>query len=371
MDRNYKRVVFVIGSLRYSGAERVLLCIANYLAAKGRDVGILLLQPESGGTYNDRLNSRIRCQEAVVCGNVLTSKIRRLLKIRTQIKKMAPDIIISFGNVCNTNTLAAMLFSRIPVIVSERNDPRVDPPKIFKRMVRCLTYPFASGFVFQTNEARKYFPMLIQKRSTVIPNPVAAESVPSVFEGDRKKDIVSVGRLDLKQKNHSLLIRAFAYIANEFPNYRLVIYGEGPDRKQLEAEAAATGLGGRIQLPGSEPNVPMLIRNAALFVLPSNFEGMPNALIEAMAVGLPVISTDCPCGGPRYLIRHGVNGMLTPVGDEQKMAEVMRSVLLNTRQADAMGMKAREVLRTLDREVISAKWDEYIEKIYKKSIIGW
>ena len=169
-----------------------------------------------------------------------------------------------------------------------------------------------------------------------------------------------MGRVD-ENKNHELLIRAFAQIAGDFPEYKLLIYGEGEKRKALQELAVDLGLEERILLPGNEEHVEEAIYRARVFVLPSNTEGMPNTLIEAMLLGLTVIATDCPCGGCAELIEHEQNGLLTPVEDVEKMKENLRRVLAHPREADRMGRNAAQLRDLYQARAVYGGWKEYLE----------
>ena len=186
-------------------------------------------------------------------------------------------------------------------------------------------------------------------------------------EGEREKAIVAVGRVD-ENKNHELLIRAFAGIAEEFPEYRLIIYGDGDKRGALLKLPDQLGLKERISLPGNGSGIAELIYKARVFVQPSNTEGMPNTLIEAMLLGLTVIATDCPCGGPAELIEDGVNGLLTPVGDVEKLKECLRRVLKDQRMADEMGIRAAGLQKDYRTDIVYESWRNFLERVMKRGI---
>ena len=179
------------------------------------------------------------------------------------------------------------------------------------------------------------------------------------YEGEREKTITAVGRID-ENKNHELLIRAFAQIAGQFPEYRLVIYGEGDKRQELCKLSEELGLKNRISLPGSIEDVSEAIYKTSVFVLSSNTEGMPNTLIEAMIMGLPVIATDCPCGGPAELIRSGENGILTPVGDVNAMKDNLQYMLKNLQNAEKMGKQAKITGEMYRPEPVLKEWEKYL-----------
>ena len=187
------------------------------------------------------------------------------------------------------------------------------------------------------------------------------------YTGNREDKIVTVGRLD-ENKNQAMLIHAFAKIVSEFPTMRLIIYGEGRNRPQLEQLVAEKGLQDRIELPGSITDVADHIANAKIFTLTSNTEGMPNSVIEAMALGLPVISTDCPCGGPAALIENEVNGILVPVGDAYALSDAFRKILSDEAFAQKLGENAARITETLEPAVVCSEWEKYLCQLAKKQI---
>jgi glycosyltransferase involved in cell wall biosynthesis len=180
-------------------------------------------------------------------------------------------------------------------------------------------YKKADGFVFQTEDAAKYFEGIIKCDSKIIPNPINPKFIKEPYKGEREKNIVTVGRLE-SQKNQKMLIEAFGKIESKYPEYSLLIYGDGSKKEELQDLIKEKGLENKVILKGKIDDVENVIDKAKMFVLSSDYEGMPNALMEAMALGLPCISTDCPCGGPRYLMENGKSGLLVPVGNSDAMA---------------------------------------------------
>lgn len=288
------RILFTTGCMNKGGAERVVANLANAFA-KDNDVSIVI-------TINDApkydLNKKIilaSLDEGIVGHNLIKKNIKRIKNLKRFIRNFKPDIIVSFLPEPSYRVLFLSMFNKIPVIVSVRNDPKIEYKSFKSRLIMKLLYPLAKGFVFQTKEAQEYFSSKIQSKSIVIPNPVDKRFLEKNCEGQRSNTIVTVGRLE-EQKNHELLINAFSKITNEIPEYKLIIYGEGSLRERLEQQIKNLKLEEKVLLPGVEKNIEEKIYNARLFVLSSNYEGMPNALMEAMALGIPSISTDCPCG---------------------------------------------------------------------------
>ncbi|WP_052476256.1 glycosyltransferase [Cohnella kolymensis] len=215
------------------------------------------------------------------------------------------------------------------------------------------------GFVFQTQGAQRYFPHSIQKRSVVINNPVYMKFDDYRIPNERRKVIVNVGRLH-KQKNQRLIINAFAKISNDFPEYTLEIYGEGELKRELETQINDLKLSDRVSLKGTTKNLMNEIVNASLFVLSSDYEGMPNALMEAMALGIPSISTDCKPGGARELINSGINGFLCNRNSEDELSECMKYILENPSKATDMGIQAKAICTTHSTNEVFNKWEKYL-----------
>jgi len=358
--RTIKHVLFTASSLGCGGAERVLTTIANELINRYEKVTVVLISGLGDMAYS--LDERIRIVDCSKSdGNRIARAIGLYGNLRKTIKRERPDRVISFLNTVNMYTIAAMIGISIPLIVSERNDPASDPPVRMKRLMRSILYLLSNGFIFQTKRAQGYFSKSIQKRSRIICNPVIGE-IPPEFTGERKKEIVSVGRL-CGQKNHRLLIKAFSEISEEFPDYILTIYGEGALRADTEGYIESLGMTGRIFLPGRSDDVLQKINSSAMFVLSSDYEGMPNALIEAMCLGLPCIATDCPCGGPEFLIQNGVNGILTAVKDESELAGNMKKLFLDPAYAQRLGNHAKALRDKLSVERITLQYIAYLESV--------
>ena len=203
-----------------------------------------------------------------------------------------------------------------------------------------ILYPLADGFVFQTKEAQEYFDKKIQKKSVIIPNPINEEFICEPYNGEREKKIVTVGRLE-EQKNHKMLIKAFSKLPEGLSEYKLIIYGEGSLRPELEKQIKELNLLGRVFLPGQVDDVKNRIYKAGLFVLSSNYEGMPNALMEAMALGVPCASTDCPCGGPRFLIKNEYNGLLYNVNNELELKLAINKIIGDEELSKKISKNAR------------------------------
>ena len=278
------------------------------------------------------------------------------------IKKFDPDIVVPFMTYQCIYTCFALAFTKYPVIVCERNDPNKIDGKDAGRMhyiLRDIAFSMARGAVFQTDGAKHFFSSSIQKKSCTILNPLNFDSLSAVYDGVRDDKIVTVGRLN-KQKNQEMLIRAFNMIKDEFPSVNLDIYGDGDMKGYLYQLCDDLSITDRVCFKGNVSVVSEHIKTAKLFALTSDYEGMPNALAEAMAIGLACVSTDCSPGGARMLIEHGINGLITPCNDVQSFAEALRNLLLDTELAFKLSMNAINIRKKLDIEIISTQWENYL-----------
>ena len=254
----------------------------------------------------------------------------------------------------------------IPVVVSVRADPNQEYPNGWMRFMARHLFKKAVGVVLQTRECMKFFPKAVQRKSVILHNPVNEVFFENPYEGDRERTIVTVGRID-ENKNQALLLRAFAQIAENYPDYRIILYGKGDQEENLKRLARDLEIADHVTFAGNVSDVAKQIKKAGVFVLTSNTEGMPNALIEAMVLGLPVIATDCPCGGPRDLIDHGRNGLLTPVRDVNKMKENLQFVLNDSQNAYQMGQNARKTTDIYREKIVYREWMDYLMSVTRKN----
>ena len=297
-------------------------------------------------------------------GNLLQALWRnfgRLAQLRRAIRSLHPDLVVSFLDTLNVKCLLATRGLGIPTLVSERTDPHGRSIGPAWTALRRLTYPWSHGLVVQSRHALGYFPPRLRAKGMVIPNPVlAAPAGGRAGSRDGRFRVVTLGSLR-RVKGHDLLIAAFARIAAEFPLWDLVIYGEGPDRAELAAQIRVLGLEGRAQLPGSTAQAGERLLEADLFVLPSRTEGFPNALAEAMACGLPVVSFDC-ASGPSELIRPGVDGVLVPPLDVPGLARAMADLMAAPAERARLASRAPEVAERFSLERVLALWEEALRR---------
>lgn len=363
-EDSIRRILFVISSLAYGGAERVVSELANEFCAKGLEVGILLISAETVAYPLDTRVELFSLNEFVNGFQGLRAARKRCQGILAVTRRFAPDMVISFMSVVNIYSCLALKNSGYPLIVSERNDPSTDPPEQYKRNVRDFIYRYAHGVVCQTRQARDYFGQRFRRRLEVIPNPVKT-GLPLPYEGKREQRIVAVGRLE-PQKNYPLLLAAFAHLSAEFPGITLDIYGDGSLRNRLEDMVLERGIKDRVTFHGAVSDVHERIRDAYAYILTSNYEGMPNALMEAMALGLPCVASDCPSGGPAELIQNGKNGLLFPVGDLNALIDSVRRLLVDGDMARRLGNEALKIREEYECVGIAQKWITFAETVRKQ-----
>lgn len=320
------KIVFVLPDMNGGGTERVVAMLANEFVQRGYRVAILLF---AGSSVAYPLNKKV---EVVVAGEISAGKIsvrlKRLKKMRKFYKDNKGCYIFAFSAMGAVFSAVAAIGVPCRFLVSERNDPS----RYEHTFIRNLAYTRAEKLILQTKDMIQFFPKKLQKKAVVIPNPVANE-IPEPYLGKRKKRIVSVARLQ-PQKNHKLLIAAFHDFLEKYPEYELHIFGIGELEADLRKQARDMRIEQKVVFRGFSSNIKEDIRDSAMFVLSSDYEGISNSMIEALAMGIPVISTDCPVGGSRIYIENNVNGLLVPVGDREALTEAMIKIASNSEFAE-------------------------------------
>jgi glycosyltransferase involved in cell wall biosynthesis len=361
-------IALIISSLSSGGAERVLSQLANVWVSRGHKITLITLsEPNVLPFYHldERVHLHQLNQLVTKEGSILwrlKNITRRILKLRRALKSVKPDIILSFVDVTNITTLLAGAGLRIPIVVCERTHPRYYRLPVLYNRLRLITYSWADKVISQTASASGYFSKIPESKRAVIPNYVKKPSYQKK-EADILRPIqkiISVGRL-CPNKGFAALIMAFSEIARRKPDTTLTIYGEGTERQNLETLIRALNLTARVFLPGAVQGIEAVMHQSDLFVFPSHYEGFPNALCEAMAIGLPVIASNC--SGNIDIIREGIDGRLFEVGDIAQLTKLMRELLEDAPQRLRLSKAASSLPDRFSEASILQQWDAVLGEI--------
>lgn len=372
------RITAVIHSLHGGGAERVMANLVSRLAARGHQVTLI--------TLDDGANDRHAVSNAVArlhvdSGRQAAGRIarmftagKRLAGLRRAIRQTAPEVVLSFCDATNVSTLLATFGLTIPVVVSERSDPAAQRLTPGKAWLRRRLYRRAAEVVVLTPAAAETVAPWIRRSPVIIPSavdppPEEESEAGAELDGEARrggrKTIIGVGRLE-PEKGFDLLLEAFARLSADFPDWDLEIHGDGSQLESLRKSCHRRGLNERVRWPGWTRPIWPALRAADLFVLPSRYEGFPSALLEAMAVGLPCIATDCP-SGPRAIIRHSLDGLLVPPNDPAALATAMGRCMADEDERDRLGEQARDVVTRFGWEALVDAYVEVLERAGRSS----
>ncbi len=350
-----KKICFVGAGLVAGGQERHLTGLANYYAKQGYGVSIINL-------FRTKQFFQLENKIEIIWPDFERKKFNRFVYalklipyLRKNLKRLNPDVILSFGEWFSPYVLFSTRFLNIPVFPFELMGPTLNLGKFIEKM-RKLSYKYAKGVIVQTSIAAE-----VIKTKTgiykvcIIPTPVnVIETSPS----EKKNQVVSVGRLS-KEKGHSILLNAFAKVDDK--NWTLHLVGDGPERSNLELEASALGLSDKVIFHGFMKDFRYILGESEIFVLPSFYEGFPNALLEAMSVPLPCISSNC-VAGPSDIIEHGKNGLLVETGNVDELAASLTKLISDKQLRDKLAKEAYKVRETYDFEKIAEMYLQFIQQ---------
>ena len=378
------KIMFVINNMDIGGAQRVVSVLAREMVSQGHSVSIVMTEKNFGFAYE--LDSRIVCIDASnklklpkfqlfwlrvkygikaalcpvkrgynQCRKYYDIKAHTIKKLT---KQMKPDIIYSFLLEANIPICMASDSISVPCVIAERNYPDRENISESLVMLRKQLYKRADLCVFQTEEQRAFFKEIPENKCRIIPNPIK-EDLPEPYYGQRKKIIVNYCGLR-PQKNLMLLIDAFELVYKRHRDCQLRIYGDGEQYQELLNRIHELGLDQCADVLPFEKNIHSKVLDYAVFVSSSDYEGMPNSLLEAMAIGLPVVSTDCLGGGAGAVIKNNINGILVPIRDAKALADGITYMLDNPDEAAQMANLAVNVRDNLSVANIAEQWIELI-----------
>lgn len=352
------KLIVSMATLGSGGAERVLSILSKPLA-ESFDSVIYVMWLDAPVFY--QIDHRIRLI-SIPREIGSSNEVNRMLWFRRFVKRERPDLVLSFLESWNIRVLLSTIGLGIKTIVAERNDPRsVNKFWVISQMEK-LVYRRANRILVQSQTIKLFFDGALSERTDIIYNPVnlSEEMVGKALSSCKIKRIVSVARLT-EQKKLDVLIRAFARFIETHPEYRLTIYGNGPQKQELHYLADKLRLGDKVEMPGTSKNVHFDILDAEMFCLVSEREGMSNAMIEAMCLGLPCICTKV--SGAIDLIEHGRNGILVNIGNVIELYEQMCHVADDKLYAERIGREASHLYEKLKTDIISKQWIDYLKDV--------
>lgn len=356
------KILFVISSIGIGGEARVLSILSRKMCEYGNEISIFTLSntPRKEMPMDGRVN--IIKSESDSDGNKLQKNLCRIKELKKLARTEKFDVAVGFASRAAIVTTIS-LKGIVPVIVAERNDPR-HSSKLFQ-ILRHTTYHFCNGGVFQTQRQYNIFPYI--RKKVVIHNPLDASKLPDTSDRNPEKTVVSTSRL-MPQKNLKLLIDAFTEASKNCTDYRLEMYGDGYLKDELEGYIESKSMSSKIKILPATPDILKIIVNKSIFVLSSDYEGFPNSLAEALAIGLPCISTDCPIGGPEEMIDSGKNGLLVKTGDVDELADALNMLMNDEKMRLELGEAARNIAKELDEDAITKQWLSFFKEVTDSEI---
>lgn len=356
------RILFNTMNLGKGGAERVINILSNEFVKKF-DVKIvtnLNMPIEYEFDKNIEIVSIEKKHRTSFLGKMLSRiSILKFFRLKNEVLNFVPDVIISFLPEPSFRILLLKKISKkirnIPVIVSVRNDPNIEYNNPIYKLIMKKLYPYANQLVLQTNDSKNYFINNINFQGIVIQNPVSDSFLIDKYDGIREKRIVAVGRLNI-QKNYKNMIDAFEIVSKKHNDFLFEIYGDGELRNELQNYIDDKKLHDTILLMGKVDNVKNVIYKATAFVMSSDYEGMPNSLLEAACLGVPCVSTNCPCGGPKDILDNGKNGVLVNVNDSNDLAKGIIKLIEDTNYSKKISTNANNNQNSYSIRIIIGKW---------------
>ena len=362
-----RKIAFHLNCLEQGGAERVVTNLANQFADKGYEV---IIATEWYGENEFQIDPKVRrvhvgLRDGDEKKHRLIQFLLRVKYLKQFLREEKPDILIPFAGKALYRGLMAAYFIKIPVLISIRTDPAGHYEERSDKIQIPILFPRADGCVFQTEGARDFFAPRLQKNSLIILNPINPKYIGVPEPAKRTKTVVQSGRL-VDFKNQPMLIKAFVEVHKKHPDYDLKIYGGDSfdgTKEILESLIVENNAQDYIHLMGASDSLEKDLVDAAVFAFSSDWEGLPNALMEAMALGIPIVATDCPCGGPRTIMTNEVDGLLIPIKDQKALEDGINRLIENPEFGEQLGRKAREIANRANGEAIFEQWRDYIEEL--------
>lgn len=357
------KILFIVRNIGYGGACKQIAITANAMVERNHEVSIFSY---NSTTLGQRLNSKINfLHPKSETENKFSEYLLTPLRIRKLVKKIHPDIIISWRANAGCLTVLATIGLNVKKVFCERTDPYLETNKLLKIATKIAEY--SDGAVFQTSMARDFYTKLASK-SVVIPNAIGnSTTLPDIQPIEsRIKEIAFVGRFEIKQKRQDLMLKAFEIIHKNFPDYKLSFYGDGESMPIVKELVNKLKLNENVIFHGSVKNIIDKIKNARLLIMTSDYEGIPNTLIEAFQAGIPIVTTDCSPGGAKIVVDNEVNGYVVPFRDYKSVAEKAIKLLNDPQLSMKYIINGRKKLDFFEPNKIFDQWENYLTSIVSK-----
>lgn len=366
-------IAFIIYGLTGGGAERVIILLANAFSRRGWSVKLIHYQDENHQPFYEidpqvdlvslGFSKHHKSNRSWLFRKILY--LRHSLRLRSYIKKEKVDVVVSFMDAVNVHSIFSMLFSSIPVIVCERNDPSYHHVSKLVDSFRRNLYPRAALVTTQTKKAANYFPDMIRARTFLVKNPVQISKFSHLIDNwsMSNKSILAIGRLE-RQKGFDILINAFAQLAKEHEDWTLTILGEGKEFDALQAQVDKLNLGDRIFIAGIVKDIRPHLEKASIFALSSRYEGFPNVLLEAMAAGRPIVATNCP-SGVSELLNDGESGLLVSNEATEELAAGLTSLISDHGLAEKYRQNGIRTIQNYDESIVLDGWEQLVKHVIK------
>lgn len=352
------KILVVLNEIKCSGVSKIVCWLSNSLSEKGNEVYLYtFMGNEDFYSVNAGVN---RIKDSISVNNRFIRTHRLIKRLRSIYREKNIDVSVAFSPITSLAVILSCWGKRTKSVVAERNDPYLDKSSVadFCRNM----YRFADGAVFQSKGAANYFPISLRNRSAIISNPVyLCENIRDYSLRDNV--IVHISRLDIHQKRQDLLLEAFKSITDSFPQYRLKIYGDGDDRIKLEEQSKELGISDVVEFCGKTNNTYDALMNSKLFLFTSDFEGMPNVLLEAIASGTPVVTTDYSPGGAEDLIAENSCGYVAKRGDPDNIVNCVNTLLSNEDELIICSNNAINASKNYSPNKISDLWASYLSDV--------
>ncbi|MCR4904147.1 MAG: glycosyltransferase [Butyrivibrio sp.] len=366
-----KRIAFHLNCLARGGAERVVSNLANQFASKGYEVFIATEWQEEDEYPIDDAVKRIHVglrDEDEKKGRI-TKFFLRIKYLKEFVKEYKPDVLIAFAQRANYRALMAAGNSDIPVVISIRTDPKGHYDAISDKIQIPWLFPKAAGCVFQTTGQKEFFKPYLQDNSRIILNPINPKYIGVEKPLEREKSVVHHARI-VDFKNQPMLLKAFIRVHEKHPDYVLKIYGDDSHDGTsdiLNKIIKDNNAENYIFLMGGSDCLEKELPKGSVYAFTSDWEGLPNSLMEAMALGMPIVATDCPCGGPATIMTNEKDGLLIPIKDEDALTDAINRLIEDRELAERLGDNARHLSDRANGQAVFEQWRDYLEEVIKKA----